>query len=110
MYDNRVNKCPACHTQRLRRREKQVNAKNVKEILQRTDAAEYLELQEEEEKLFEEIRDLNSSIESVSKRGNVEVKALLEKELADVRKKLKKTNVEKAEEVKALSATYEAEG
>ena len=66
----------------MRTKEKQLVAKNVEDILQRADAAEYLELAEEEEAIFESIRDINASIQSAHKRGKTDIVVLLEKDLA----------------------------
>ena len=105
VLDDKLTKCPNpdCKAQRLRTKEKQLLAKNVEDILQRADAEEILADEEEERKHFEEIRELNASIASAEKRGNKETKEALEQELLTLRKKVKKPETEKAEEVKVLA-------
>ena len=44
-----------------------------------------MEVAEAEQQLFDEIKELNVSIASAERRGNSEVKTLLEKELAEAR-------------------------
>ena len=103
IFDSRVSKCPACQTQRLQTKQKQLLNLNVEEILQKADAADHLEILEEEQKLHETIKELNASIAAAEKRGSKDTKEILEKELADVRKSLKKPSTTKAEDVKLLA-------
>ena len=65
----------------------QTIAKNVEDILQKADAADYLEVMEEEAAMHETIRDLNPSIQAAEKRGCKQAQEVLEKELQEVRKK-----------------------
>ena len=71
--------------------------------MQRADAADHLEIMEEEAALFEIIRELNASIQAAEKRGSKKVPGDLEKELQEVRKKGTPPAATKAEEVKAIA-------
>ena len=104
MFDSKASKCPTCSTLRLRIKEKQIISRNVEEILLKADAAEHLELLEEETRLHEVVKDLNASIASAEKRGSTDVKDALQKELEETRKKLKKPAVAKADDVKTLAS------
>ena len=64
----------------MRTKDKQTIARSVEDILQKADAEEHLQMLEKEEEAFEAIRDLNASIKSAEKKGNVEVKEMIEKE------------------------------
>ena len=90
VHDQGASKCPACKVGSLRTKEKQVIARDVEVILQRQDAADHLEVIEEEQGIINTIKDLNASIASAERRGNKDVQKLLERELANERKKLKK--------------------
>ena len=68
VYDCKLTKCPSCHTTRLRTRGKQTIARNVEGILHKAAAAEHLEVLEEEQEVFEAIRDRNISIKSAKKK------------------------------------------
>ena len=65
-------------------------SRNVEEILQKADAVEHLEILEEENKLHEDVKDLNASIAAAERRGNREAAESLQKDLGDLRKKLNK--------------------
>ena len=103
VFDAKLTRCPGCKAARLRTKDKQTIAKDVEDILQKADAAEHLELLEAEEKVFENIREINASIEAAQKRGNSSTVDILQKDLAEEKKKLKKPSVEKAQDVKAVA-------
>ena len=83
MHDQRAQKCHACKSLRLRTKEKQVIARDVAEILQMQDAAEHLEVLEEERQIFENIRDINASITAAERSGDGTLKADMQKELIE---------------------------
>ena len=93
VFDAKASKCPSCTTMRLRTKEKQLIARNVEDILMKADAVEHLEIMVEEQNKHDAIKELNASIEAAARRGKIDVKNLLKKELVEIKKTMKNPSV-----------------